>query len=360
VKTQCLLFLPLAMAQAQTAKNVVVIRNDASALSGRIAAYYIKSRSIPLANLCAIRTSTEETILRPAYEREIEAGVGDCLRKAGLEEQALFLVTTRGVPLRIGDPGQGPDAPGASVDSELTLLYRRLKGRRIPAKGAVTNPYFGERGAFGHPRHDIYLVTRLAAYDFAGVQAMVDRSLAARDRGKVVLDLNADNDDNGNNWLRRAARLLPAERVYLETTSSVVYDQSDVIGFASWGSNDKNRKSRTTRFKWLPGAIMTEYVSTNGRSFEKPPDTWTITTWKDSTHWFKGSPQTMTADYILEGVTGASGHVDEPYLHLTPRPDYLFPAYLGGRTLAESYYSAIPGLSWQNIVVGDPLCRLRR
>ena len=38
----------------------------------------------------------------------------------------------------------------------------------------------------------------------------------------------------------------------------------------------------------------------------------------------------MTADYIHDGVTGASGHVDEPYLALTPRPDLLFPAYLPG------------------------------
>jgi uncharacterized protein (TIGR03790 family) len=153
---------------------------------------------------------------------------------------------------------------------------------------------------------------------------------------------------------------LPAHRVVLETTSEVVYRQKDVIGFASWGSNDKHRQGRTARFQWLPGAIMTEYVSTNGRTFEKPPDTWTIGPWKDKSRYFKDSPQTMTADYILEGVTGASGHVDEPYLHLTPRPDYLFPAYLSGRTLAESYYSAIQGLSWQNIVIGDPLCKLRK
>ena len=66
----------------------------------------------------------------------------------------------------------------------------------------------------------------------------------------------------------------------------------------------------------------------------------------------------MTADYILEGATGASGHVDEPYLNMTPRPELLLPAYYSGRNLAESYYLAIPRLSWQNIVVGDPLCSL--
>ena len=69
-------------------------------------------------------------------------------------------------------------------------------------------------------------------------------------------------------------------------------------------------------------------------------------------------PQTLTADYILEGATGASGHVAEPYLVYTPHPDMLLPAYFSGRNLAESYYLSIPVLSWQNIVVGDPLCSL--
>ena len=103
---------------------------------------------------------------------------------------------------------------------------------------------------------------------------------------------------------------------------------------------------------------MTEFVSTNGRTFGKPPAKWNIGSWKDESTWFAKSPQSLTADYIHEGVTGASGHVDEPYLHLTPRPDYLLPAYYNGRNLAESYYLAIPAVSWQNIVIGDPLCRI--
>ena len=60
-----------------------------------------------------------------------------------------------------------------------------------------------------------------------------------------------------------------------------------------------------------------------------------------------------------EGATGASGHVDEPYLIMTPRPELVLPAYYSGRNLAESFYMGIPGLSWMNVVVGDPLARLK-
>jgi hypothetical protein len=47
--------------------------------------------------------------------------------------------------------------------------------------------------------------------------------------------------------------------------------------------------------------------------------------------------------------------VYEPYLETCVRPQYLFPAYVRGLNLAESFYSAIPLLSWQTVVVGDPL-----
>ncbi len=67
----------------------------------------------------------------------------------------------------------------------------------------------------------------------------------------------------------------------------------------------------------------------------------------------------MTGDYIHEGASGASGQVSEPYLTFCPRPDFVLPAYFAGRNLAESFYMGIPGLSWMNVVIGDPLMRLQ-
>lgn len=248
----------------------------------------------------------------------------------------------------------------SAVDSELTLLYSDLVRRMPhPVAGSVPNPFFGKKDIpFTHPQFPIYLVTRLEAYDFDGVKGIIDRSLKAANRGKFVIDLRSSSDEAGNDWLRNAAIQLPKDRVIFDESSKVLYDQKEVIGYASWGSNDKNRHRRFVGFQWLPGAIVTEFVSSNGRTFERPPKDWNISDWKSPKLWFFESPQTLTADYILEGATGASGHVYEPYLAMTPRPDLLLPAYYRGRNLAESYYLAIPRLSWQNIVVGDPLCSL--
>jgi uncharacterized protein (TIGR03790 family) len=343
----------------QTADNVLVVVNQSSTVSRRIGQYYIHKRQVPLVNLCRIKTTTAEEISRPVYEKEIEGSIGRYLRAHRLEEKILYIATTLGVPLKIRATGEGMGTESAAVDSELTLLYGKLRGAKFRTAGVVPNPFFRQvQARFGHPQFPIYLVTRLAGYDFADVQAMIDRSLAARNRGKFVFDLMAGGGDGANEWLREAAHALPADRVVLDETATVLYNQRDVIGYAGWGSNDRDRKQRMLGFSWLPGAIATEFVSTDGRTFARPPDSWNITTWEDKTHLFAGSPQTLTADYIHEGASGCSGHVYEPYLAGTPHPQYLFPAYFSGRNLAESYYLSIPGLSWQNIVVGDPLCTI--
>jgi uncharacterized protein (TIGR03790 family) len=343
----------------QTAENVLVVVNQSSNVSRRIGEYYIHKRQVPLANLCRIKTTAAEEIPRAVYENEIERPIARFLRSHRLEEKILYIATSLGVPLKIRGEGEGMGTESAAIDSELTLLYGKLHGAKFRTAGLVPNPFFRQMQArFEHPRFPIYLVTRLAAYDFAEVQAMIDRSLAARNGGKFVFDLKAGGGDGANEWLREAAHALPEDRVVLDETATVLYNQRDVIGYAGWGSNDRDRKQRMLGFSWLPGAIATEFVSSDGRTFARPPDSWNITTFEDKAHFFGGSPQTLSADYIHEGASGCSGHVYEPYLAATPHPQYLFPAYFSGRNLAESYYLSIPGLSWQNIVVGDPLCRI--
>lgn len=340
------------------ADTVLIVANANSPLSRSIAEYYARKRSIPQNNICYVRVTAEESVERATYEKEIEAPVASCLRSRGLAEKVLYLVTTSDVPLRIRGR-VAIDGDNAAVDSELTLLYSKMHGQRHTLNGIVPNPFYRRKYAtFQHKEFPIYLVTRLAAYDFNGVKALIDRSLAARNRGVFVLDAKSDDDAPGNSWLKDAAIALPKDRTVFDGSGKVIGQQSDVIGYASWGSNDPARKTRTLGFRWLPGAVMSEYVSTNARTFKRPPASWQIGTWKDQKTYFAGAPQTLIGDYIEEGVTGVAGHIDEPYLAMTPHPDQLFPAWYSGRNLAESFYLSMPALSWQNIVVGDPLCSL--
>jgi len=347
-----LIFASAAGLFGQTAENVLVVVNQGSPLSRRIGEYYLVRRHIPSANVCHIDVKEEEEISRDEYDRQIAAPIAGFLRAGRLVEKILYIVTTSGVPLKIQGHG-GMTGDAAAVDSELTLLYSDMRGQPHALPASIANPFFGKTGQrFHHPDFPMYLVTRLAGYDFADVKGIIDRASVARNRGKFVIDVQKGGDPAGDRWLRETVQAIPRDRVVLDDSAEVLYNQTDVIGYASWGSNDSNRKQRHLGFRWLPGAIMTEYVSTNARTFARPPDDWALGMP------FGGSGQSLTADYIHDGVTGASGHVYEPYLQLTPRPNILLPAYYRGRNLAESYYLSIPVLSWMNVVIGDPLCAL--
>lgn len=351
-------FATAVVLRAAGPENVLVVVNDASSLSRSIGEYYVEKRSIPLRNVFHLRTSLTEDVTREEYDQTIAAPIANFLRSHQLTETILFIVITAGVPLKInGSSGTPPDE--ASVDSELALLYADLHGPAHRVAGPLPNPFFQQRGQeFSHPRFRMYLVTRLAGYDFPDVRGIIDRALRAHNAGKFVIDLRADDNTSGNGWLKAAAAQLPRDRLILDESPRVLTRQTDVIAYASWGSNDSNRKERHLDFQWLPGAIATEYVSTNARTFRRPPDSWTLGNWGDPKTWFAGAPQSLTADYIHDGVTGASGHVDEPYLQFTPRPDFVLPAYYQGRNLAESFWVGIPAVSWMNVVIGDPLCSL--
>ncbi|MBN9660934.1 MAG: TIGR03790 family protein [Acidobacteria bacterium] len=353
-----LLFAAAGACGALTPGEVLVLGNSNSAVSRSIAEYYARQRQIPKDHILLLDLPMQEEISRQEYDSRIAGPVGAFLRKRGWIDRILAIVTTSDVPLKV-EGTRGTRATGASVDSELAALYGDLRSVPHSLPGPIQNPYYGSGRPIAHPEFPMYLVTRLTGYTFQDVRAMIDRSLAARNRGIVVLDQRAPGVEIGDNWLARAANRLPSGRALLEESAKVVYGAKFVIGYASWGSNDPNRHERDVRFQYLPGAIVTEYVSTDGRTFREPPASWVPGgSWKNRAEHWAESPQTMSADFLRQGATGVSGHVYEPFLEQTPHPELLFQAYLSGRPLAESFWSAIPGLSWMNIVVGDPLCRL--
>ena len=104
--------------------------------------------------------------------------------------------------------------------------------------------------------------------------------------------------------------------------------------------------------EFVPGALAGMFVSTDGRTFTEPPADWVP---NDPKRPGFGS-QSLAGDLIRDGITGVAAHVTEPFLDATIRPQVLFPAYLAGFNLAESYYLAMPFLSWQTVIIGDPLC----
>jgi len=348
----------LLAAQNLDSERTLVIVNSESALSAQIVDYYLKKRNITASRVCPLRAGTAETVDRPTYRSAIEAPLMQCLARQ--PRPIHYLVLTAGLPLRVSGT-DGMEGTQASVDSELAILYAKRMGQTVPLKGGVRNPYYAQIYApFNQRQFPVYLVGRLGAYDLATVKRMIDQGLEARNRGNFVFDMKeGENENSGDEWLNSAALQLPGRRTVVESSSKVLEGQKDVIGYASWGSNDRARKRRLLGFQWLPGSVASEYVSTNGRTLARPPDRWNLgNEWRLPGALFADSPQSMAADYLAEGASAVTGHTDEPYLNATPRPDYLFPAYYSGRSLGEAYTASLLKLSWRNVLFGDPLMRL--
>jgi uncharacterized protein (TIGR03790 family) len=345
-----------ASACALTPDQVLLVINERSSVSIRTAAYYQRARDVPLHNVVRIRTVPEEEIDRTTFREEIAQPIAAHLLQHRLADQILVIVLTKGVPLKVRGTG-GPGGTQASVDSELTLLYRELVQGPAPPEGPVPNSYFRPAGPtpFSRTDHDIYLVTRLDGYTWDDIRAMIDRGRSPARHGKVVLDLKGAIPPSGaapgEAWLEEAALRLKHSglEIVLDQTPGVVTGETDVIGYASWGSNDPGNKTRSPGFRWLPGALASWFVSTSARTFTPPPPGWS----PGSGH--AGSSQSLIGDLVAEGVTGVVGYANEPYLQATARPQIFLPAYRAGFTLAESFYMALPNLSWQAVVVGDPL-----
>lgn len=351
--------------RAQAAGNVLVVSNAASEGSVRIAATYARARLVPTDNvlrLAGLAADPPDEIERTEFDRLIQLPIARWLTTHAAQDRILCIVLTKGIPLRISG-SSGPQGTVSSVDSELALLYRRMTGAVVPVAGSVPNPYFLENAQpppFTHERFDIYLVTRLDAFSVDDALALIERARHPSGTGRFVLDEKASWTDKGNDWLRAAAERLAAagvgDRVVLEKSARVATGERNVLGYYSWGSNDPAIRVRRFGTEFEPGALAAMFVSSDARTFREPSATWQLGSWDNKATWFAGSPQSLAGDLVQEGVTGVAGHVAEPYLRATIRPDILFPAYVSGRTLAESFYAAMPALSWQTVVVGDPLC----
>jgi uncharacterized protein (TIGR03790 family) len=351
---------------AQTAENVAVVINEASPESKQIGEYYIKARGIPAANVIRLQTTTDETIQPNLFLATVQGPIAASLLKNNTIDRVLYIVLTKGIPLRVLGTA-GPEGTVSSVDSELTLLYRRLTGRNVLTRGKIANPYFqgtkplAEAKPFTHRDHDIYLVSRLDAFTVDEAISLVVKAAQPSRDGRVVLDQrDALVNRTGEDWMALAAQNLNKDgfgsRVTLETTPKPARGVSPVIGYFSWGSTDPQNRVRAVKMDFSPGALAATFVSTDARTFKEPPADWVPTNVNDRAQFFGGSPQSLIGDLIREGATGVAGQVSEPYLESAVRPDILFPAYLSGFNLIESFYLAIPHLSWQTIVVGDPLC----
>ena len=390
------LILPLGMiaqSAGSLADRVLVVRNQNSVVSKAVADDYVQRRGITnvlnIACQDAALNTASETMSYADFMQDIESPLRAYL--SGRQEID-FIVLTKGIPIRISEAAQGPWGR-CSLDSYLAAWdYDKLSGANrvmisdanygVDYHGAAwANRFWNSSVPFSHTTFGGYLVTRLDGYTQADAIALTTRSLEAERRalageqktGKILLDICPAyglTDKSKQPFSIRSAQTRPGDTIViirestygdynsdlqlasdtlgtqsvsveLEGTETFAGNMAELNGYVSWGSNDvKYNPSLYHSLQFAPGALSETAVSTSARTFLPT-----------------SGGQSLVADLLSQGVTGMKGYTDEPLLQAVASPTILFDRYVKGWTLAESFYAASNLVGWQDIVVGDPICR---
>ena len=370
-----------------TANEVLLVSNANSPISTAIAKDYAAKRGVTKTVVIhcvdSAVSAANETISLADYTSQIAGPIGAYLKQ---HAEINFIVLTKGVPIRVRGGGTGShdenlpaSAPlNASVDSYLAAMdYSERKDTvkiSIHGSGASglgwLNHYWKADVPFSHAKFGGYLVTRLDGYTQADAEALVTRAIAAEaaktSSGEVLLDVqpifkfkstdvagqpldvtgNIPDESDYGSWnadMVKAGDLLMERKVRteLDRDEAFVGDRSNLLGYFSWGSNDaKYSEKAYESLTFAPGAISDTAVSTSARTFL--PTT---------------GGQSLITDLIAHGVTGVKGYTDEPLLQAIASPSIVMERYTSGFTLAESFYAASRFVGWEDVVIGDPLCR---
>ena len=357
-------------AEQPLAPATVVIYNRNAADSADLAKFYAQQRGIPRDHVIGLACSFDEEISREEYDASIAIPLREIFEKrhwwtihnSGSAKTVTattirFAAVIKGIPLKVkptatpypGDqPGGGPIANRneASVDSELSVL-----GYLTPQiSGVISNPYFQSFRAiteFENPA--LLLVCRLDAPTSTIVRRMITDAIAAEKNGlwgRAYVDAAQNNTPGfqiGDRWMANIQDQLHKDGVpvVFDNTSAVFPDgfpMSDCALYYGWYAGGITGPFNQVDFRFVQGAIAAHIHSFSASTLRDPGANW-------------------VGPLLARGATGSLGNVYEPYLQLTHYLDIFNDRLLHGFTFAESGYMSLPGLSWMNVVVGDPLYR---
>jgi uncharacterized protein (TIGR03790 family) len=369
---------------AEAAGNeVLVIYNAQMPASEAVARHYAQRRSVPDSQLLGLRLPDSGTISRADYISGIQEPVRRHLVEKGLAEwvpdsssppqgrkatarnrlrlirsEIRYLLLCYGVPWYIPhDSSMRSETEGipaqflrndASVDDELALLPRL--GFNDPI-ATSPNPVVGATNAAQiHPTNGVFMVTRLDGPTPEIARGLVDKALEAESRGlwgHAYIDLRAIT--NGPYWWgdrMTTNAAVAAKRLGFETfvdnqpaSLGVGYPLSQVALYVGWYDSGVTGPFYRASVEFLPGAFAYHLHSFSAANLRSASENW-------------------VGPLLARGATATMGCVAEPYLEFTPNPAMFLERWgYVGMTLGEAATAAHPVLSWQTVVVGDPLYR---
>lgn len=351
-------------------ESVAILYNNQSPESEELARYYASARDIPRANLIGLELSNKDEITRTEYNETLREPLRELFTSrqwwkmgktpqgqilAG-ESKITTLVCMRGVPYKIkretAEPVPGQKLPAhfakaneASVDSELAMLS--VHG--LATLGPINNPYFKKDSAIAKAKLPfLLLVGRIDGPSHELCKRLIGDAIATEKRGlwgMCYIDLAKKGAGyaSGDQWLNTIATRnlelgIPTVVDGNKQTLTTNYPMNDASLYFGWYTTHQNGPLLNPKFKFRRGAIAVHLHSY-------------------SASYLRNAKRHWTGPLLNKGAAGTVGNVYEPYLQLTHHFDLFYDRLIKGYSLVEAAYMACPAVSWQNVVLGDPLYR---
>lgn len=380
-------------------EEVVVIVNSYVTESVSLAKDYMQLRGIPKENLIKVNLKPREVISREDYFEDIAEPIRKALARHPSGSLIRCLVTMTGMPLIVMQPELTRDEENhlntlkdaqkaarerlaklaateveqakalkyeiddrgkeitkvqraderAALDSELALVNLE----NFDLAGWLPNPFFAPLQQQPHKirKEQTLMVSRLDAPSIEIVRRMIQDSLNAEKtglHGKGYFDAR---------YPRTAAKGLKSYALYDQSIYRAAEDVEasgrmpvvvneearlfvegeapDAALYCGWYS----LANYVDAFDWVPGAVGYHIASQECQTL-------------------KGNGKYWCKSMLADGAAATIGPVAEPYLTAFPVPEIFFKALTDGDyTLVEAYILSLPYLSWQMILIGDPLYR---
>lgn len=383
--------------------DLLVVFANGNEASEALARYYADpetGRNIDPSLILGLDVPDTHTIDRDTYESAIRAPLADWIWASGKRYEIKYILLIKGIPHRIRGAAEFDPAAStfSSVDSELCTLFSPA----APVEGWLFNGpryndyvggggyYLSDDAEFRHQRFTVtsrsrtfnldYLVGRIDGYSYETAQALIDRAREADAAGGwVILDSSPsrmsldtmvdpvwpqsdDSGDSAEERLTAAGINVVADRSATRLTGrpedGLPEGALDVVAYAGWGVNHGGPAyehgaeyiREDLQFVWRPGAAWLSYESFNGTVLDG--------------QWLADNPgarrgQGQVGDFLEAGGTVAIGNAWEPFASAVGHEAHIFERYLvHGDPWIEAAYKGLRYLSWQEVVLGDPLCRV--
>jgi len=375
--------------------EILVIANKDITESGRIARYYCKKRQVPERNILSLSLGTDlnDTISREDYEKQLAEPIRKKLFTHELLGKARCLLTTYGVPFKVG--GRGPLTEQQSKLRELRQFVEQEKktveqlkqdGLDDSARYKQSNRRLDQlqlqidriNGKETNASVDSELsMVLFEAYDLYRWQPNLLKNdvLSLSFRTLMVSRLDGPNDRIATGLVDKAIK---AEKTglkgiaYIDSRGIVKkdlyahFDQSlrDLAMFTRLQTEIPTKEERTAKL-FAPGSCPRTAIYCGWYSLKKYIDAFDFVDGAIGFHISSfeavdlrdpNSSQWCPA-MLIDGITATIGAVAEPYLHSIPQPREFFTELYKGNCLVEAYYRTKPFNSWQLLLIGDPLYR---